>query len=223
MLNTKKVIFLPGLGADHRLFNTLINKIPGENYSYPPHDEQHDLSQYAQRCIEFWNLKPPFIIIGFSFGGIVGKEILKKFDSNEAELLMLSSCRSYKSIDSNFKLVSKCLYFIPDFLLRLFLVVLGPIFTKRSDKFLNNNDYKLLKEMAKDVNLSFFRWSVKQCRNWKETQHNDLSTFQIHGEFDSVIPIKPGEADYTIPGGHHLICYTHTDEIKNQFQKRFNI
>jgi pimeloyl-ACP methyl ester carboxylesterase len=222
MTNHKNVIYLPGLGADHRLFNSLKKKIPGKNYDYPNHDNQPNLAEYARKCIKTWNLKPPFLIIGFSFGGIVGKEILKQFNTNEAELLMLSSCRSHKSIDNKFKFTSKILYLIPNFILRLLLVYVGPYFAKRSDLNLTKDNFELLKEMAKDVNLSFFRWSVKQCRDWKEIEEFNLNLYQIHGELDSVIPIAPGIADYTIPGGQHLICYTHTDEIKNQFNIRFN-
>ena len=222
MTNHKKVIYLPGLGADHRLFSNLIKKIPGENYEYPAHSNQFNLALYAKECIETWNLKPPFLIIGFSFGGIIGKEILKIFNSKEAELLMISSCKSDKDINIKFKITSKVLYLIPNFILRPLLVYIGPYFTKRSDPNLSQENFKLLKDMAKDVNLSFFRWSVKQCRNWTETEEFNLNLFQIHGEFDSVIPISPGTADYTIPNGQHLICYTHTDEIMNQFNIRFN-
>lgn len=223
MANSKKIIFLPGLGADQRLFDSLSKKISGHNFIYPPHENDFDLNQYAKRCIDVWNLTPPFIIIGFSFGGIIGKEILKEFNSNEAQLFMISSCRSYKSIDTSFKLLSKVLYFVPNFILRFLLVYIGPFYAKRSDSSLSNNDFKLLRNMAKDVDLDFFRWSVKQSSNWKETEELDLDIFQIHGEFDSVIPIKKGEADYTVPGGHHLICYTHPDEIKKQFNQRYKL
>ena len=223
MANRKNVIYLPGLGADHRLFSSLIKKLPGKTYNYPPHKNELNLADYAEKCIKTWGIEPPFIIVGFSFGGILGKEIIKIFNSTDTKLLMLSSCRTYKSIDSKFKTTSKILNIIPNFILRLSLVHIGPYFAKRSDSKITQANFQLLKDMARDVDLNFFRWSVKKCANWTEQAEVDLNIFQIHGEHDSVIPLPPGESEYIIKGGQHLICYTHTDEIVDQFNKRFNI
>lgn len=218
----REVIYLPGLGADARLFYALEKGVSGHHFSWPEHRDCSNLQEFAKKCIQDWNLKAPFTIIGFSFGGILGKEIIKNFPNEEAKLLMISSCRGDHAITLQFKLLSHLIHFLPDFLLRFLLVKVGPYFAKRADSKLKDLDFNLLQEMAKDIDLSFFRWSVVQCRQWSEGHKNQLANIkQIHGQYDSVIPYPVKDPDKIISGAHHLICYTHPTEIINFYRESF--
>lgn len=221
MKSDYNVFYLPGLGADERLFKDFYQDLPPRSFEYPKFSKTDNLKSYASKCIANWGLKQNTILIGFSFGGMLGKEILNQLD-NTSKLFMISSVRTSDALDSNFILFSQYLLFLPDFILRFLLVWLGPHFASRGDSKLKKEDIALLRDMARSYDLRFFKWSLGVCRNWANNIDLNLNITQIHGEKDLIVPDSNNDADITIKNAHHLICFTHSEKLLNIIKKRIS-
>lgn len=217
MNNKERIIYLPGLSADKRLFSEMKKYLPGEDIVWPDFNTNDSLSSFAKKCNELNSIKPEDILIGFSFGAMVAKEMRKevKYAKSGVGLVMLSGCRNRNAVDSKFKRNAKFIQYLPNFILRILSIYIGPQFTARSR---GEKEYsKLLKQMAKDSDLHFLKNSAIACVNWKDM--SDVPMLQIHGEKDSVIPYPNQDPDYIIDGANHLICYTHAQEVSNLISK----
>ncbi|QDU31134.1 Alpha/beta hydrolase family protein [Anatilimnocola aggregata] len=60
-----------------------------------------------------------------------------------------------------------------------------------------------------------FRWSVRQLLAWQNAPVVDCPVFQIHGQFDRVLPARLTRPDVVVPGGH-VISLTHSQAV-NEF------
>lgn len=76
-----RIFYLPGLGANERLFEKMRLVLPGECLPWPE-PEYEDLNGFAGQCIDEWQLKPEDVLVGFSFGAQVAIEIRKLLGSS---------------------------------------------------------------------------------------------------------------------------------------------
>lgn len=210
------IIFLPGIGADKRLFTHLQKKLGGSVISWPDHTGCKSIKDFAQKCIIEREIKPNDILIGFSFGAMVAKEIKEKLDDNRSStLFMISSCKNKYALDENFIKRAKYISKIPNFIFKFLITYIGPSFTTKSKaekKYLN-----LLKDMAKKADIDFLKWTIKVSANW--SNKSEINSIKIHGEFDEIIPYSKNDADIIIKDAHHLITLTHSEQILKIIQR----
>lgn len=214
----KNTFYLPGLGADEGLFSEMIPLHHGKVLPWISPHQHEDLQSYAKRCAIAWDLPRHSLLIGFSFGGMVGKELLKHVD--DLQVMMISGCRTARALDETFKQRVKRLQYMPDGLLRFMLVQAGPSYAKRSDN-LKKSNYDQLKAMAKDIDLHFFRWACKACVGWDDNESINDRLLQIHGEHDKVIPYPKEDPDIIIKGAGHLLTFTHAKELVNIIRQNY--
>jgi hypothetical protein len=215
----KRIVYLPGLAADELLFEELQKYINGIVPKWPQHDNEDDLKSYALKCVKSWNINEDDILIGFSFGGMIAKEIRDIVPSKKkSNLFLISSCRNKRSLDQKFINRSKYLKYIPNFILYFLAVHVGPQFTARTDK--EKVFLPILKTMAKTTSIDFLKWATEASGSWQNEREVEL--IQIHGEYDQVIPSPPNQPDHIILNAGHLICYTHAKEIFEIFKEYHN-
>jgi hypothetical protein len=216
---SKRILFIPGLAANANLFNQLIKSIPGEVPMWPEHDPEDTLVTFSSKCIEKWQVTPSDILIGFSFGGMIAKEIRQSVPSqNASSLFLISSCKDKFALDKKFIKRSKLLAYVPNFLLYFMAIYLGPLFTARTSE---EREFKpLLKSMAKTTSISFLKWATRASGEWQNESKIDM--VQIHGENDDVIPSPKNDPTHIIKNASHLICYTHSLEIAKIFKDYHN-
>lgn len=223
--SASSIYYLPGLGADERLFSLLHKELPGKSVVWPTHQGCEDIYAFAKECLRNWNLPQDACLVGFSFGGMVAKTIFQighneNLFSKDARLVMISSCRTKHALDPLFVKRASMLKYIPNFLLRFGLVHIGPQFVAGQDKEAQQH-LPLLQQMAKETDLGFFRWATQVCAEWQleESQIEGVKCLQIHGENDKVIPYPTEDPDLILKGAGHLITLTRTrkvtDTIKN--------
>lgn len=214
MTNSEKIYLLPGLGADHRLFNYQSQALPEVVVpEWLPPNEGECLSQYAQRWAQSLPLKDGDALGGMSFGGQVALELAKHL--NPKCVFLIASHRRSSEISSVFKMQSRLLPTLPDSLVRSGLVNLAlPKLEREED--LRAEPMQWLHEMADDMDYSFFRWATWAAATWQfDFQAKDFSMpiYQIRGEHDSIIPnLSPQEVEI-VPGAGHLINYTHPEQL----------
>jgi len=203
-----KAYFIPGLAADKRVFRHI--QLP-ENFEpvflewiTPLEDES--LPQYAYRLAEQIDINEPYIIIGLSFGGMLAVEIAKKYPAGQ--LILIASIPSHLHLPAYYRTAYRVgLHHIIGVNLMKKAVFFKRYFTSESQE-----DKKMIREMARDMDPRFIKWAIKAIVDWK-TDDRELVAHHIHGTRDIILPLYYTKAEYTIPGAGHLMIFNRADEI----------
>jgi pimeloyl-ACP methyl ester carboxylesterase len=196
-----KAFLISGIGADYRLF-THISLPEGYETRYvhwiPPEPEE-PLPSYARRLTAQIDTGSPYILIGFSLGGIMAVEIAKLFPP--VCTILISSI----PVSSN----------LPPYLRRAHRLQLQKLATPTLIKALaslkqmvtmrSREDYKMMREMISAGDDRFIAWAIDAVVNW---QNDGIPKpfFHIHGTWDEVFPVRFTQPTHIIPrGGHNLV------------------
>ena len=207
MVSTPALVFFTGLGADERLLEpqralpfTLI--VP--RWIEPCATES--LPVYAQRLAATVDWPARVVLGGVSFGGMVAAELTAELQP--AGLVLLSSCRHVRTIPTVTRFINaltKAVEEIDD---------PSPVSFKR--QFLNifaefDADIQvLMADMLQQTSLDMLRWVNQRILDWEEPPPPRCPSLWVHGAADPVIPLAKVRPDVVIPGGGHLVNWTHT-------------
>ena len=214
-----RLIFLPGLGADHRLFKPQLAAF--KNSACPkwiPHQREASLASYAARFAATLPASDPPVLVGFSFGGMVALELARILPVERRPLgvVLISGVRSARAVSPAFKAQQAIGSLIPHAIAHT--LIAGPlttVFAKRDR--LDAQQATLLREMASDIDTRFLFWAARACASWTHDGRVPVPVAHIHWQHDSVIPYVPhpslqgGEAELVDAG--HLISWTAADEV----------
>ncbi len=201
---------ISGLATDARVFKYI--KVPeGFNLFYldliNPKKDEH-LPSYAIRLAEKINSEEPFILIGFSFGGMLAIEIAKKLRA--AAIVLISSISSsgqlpmYYRVGAAFALHK----FIPISWVKTCTRI------KRSYEYRNSSDKNTLVQLAEETDPSLLRWSFEAILNW-ENEKTPWNTWHIHGSRDEILPVKFTRPTHIIRNAKHLLIMERPQEINH--------
>lgn len=198
---------LSGLGADQRVFRNL--HIPGVRLvpvQWAPFDWHDDLPCYAQKLAASIPEKNP-IILGLSFGGMLGTEITRMQDVKR--LFLVSSAKNKNELPPLSGLVK--------YLARHRLLPVGLSKIPFKGTFVRfgastDEEKALLMDVLRKTDNRFAKWSFKALLGW-QTETPPNNTIHIHGTADQlIIPLKV-KPDYWIEGGTHFMIYNRAAEI----------
>lgn len=202
-----KVYFISGLGADDRVFRQL--SLPGIEPVYlnwiPP-VKNETIESYAGRMAERIT-EPDPVIVGLSFGGMIGMEIAKLIPVKK--LILISSAKGEKELPPYFLMGRS----IP--LYKLFPVRLNnftaPIFFYLFG-IKNKEQKKNLEKMINNCPEDFNRWAMDKVVNWTNKEYA-THVIHIHGNADHLLPYRYVKADHTIEKGTHFMIVENANEI----------
>jgi pimeloyl-ACP methyl ester carboxylesterase len=211
-----RVILLPGMGADARLFAPQRRALP--NLTVPEWVESRrgeSLAEYARRWAGSVRYEPPFFLGGVSFGGMVALEAARYL--RPTAVFLIASCRSGSAVARRFAALEWVARALPA---QLAARLRGPLagYVSRLER-LGPAHRRLLRALVADAPVPFLRWAVSAIRSWRFERGSvglGIPVCQIHGQNDRLIPFVRSGADHVIPDGGHLINLTHADEV-NQF------
>lgn len=203
-----KTYYIPGLGADMRLFSNMLTLLPGDQVQWPK-NLGNSLQELAKKIVDTHDFCSDDVVVGFSFGAQVAREI--KAIKPTIKVVSLSSVTCSNELTLTFKLCANVCQFIPNLLLKKMIIHFGVGHASKNDTSLRDEELILLKLMAKDLNMNFFKETLKLCANWKEDI--DVDTFCINGEYDTVVPYNKNKVDFILKNAGHLITYTHYEQI----------
>ena len=104
MRGMTRVLLLPGLGADARLFRAQAESLKIEVPAWPPFHSGESLQSFAGRL--FAGLAdPPDVIGGASFGGMVALEMAAIMQPKA--VLLVGSCTSPSAVATHLRLVGR--------------------------------------------------------------------------------------------------------------------
>ena len=199
---------IPGLGADERVFQNLLPLLRGETRVLPwlTPEPAESLPHYAARMAAAIPPEQPGLLVGVSFGGVVGLEINRL--RPRLRTVLISSIPDASCLPPLLRLVraTRAYRLFPPQALKLFPRAGQWYFGVR-----NGAEYHLFRQILRDMEPAYTRWAIHRLLHWDST-HVGRST-QILGTHDRVFPPGPTPVDYLVRGGGHFMAYSHAPEI----------
>lgn len=209
-----RLLFIPGLGADERVFERL-PPFPGLISCYirwiPPRGRE-SLESYCMRLIDDDDISITDRLIGLSFGGVVAQKIADLLGIKG--VILISSLRDQKDLRLFFQLGLK---------LKLYKVLPAvklPVIADWIAFYLNSSwrteSKLLLREMLKTTDMGLFRWSIEKIAEITPIK-SALTTYSLIGSKDRVVKPWKGEYFQLIAGG--MMVYDKSDEVAAVLKK----
>lgn len=203
----KTIHCISGLGADEKVFDNF--RLHGHQLQHIPWLEPHKketIQSYAKRMAAFIKGDSP-VLLGVSFGGMVGIEIAKQVSLRR--LIIISSVKSTGELPGWMKIAGK-----------MQLNKLLPTKSYKISEKIDNNrlgvtteeEKIMVRAYRKNANPVFINWAINQVLNWKNDWQPE-NIIHIHGDRDKMFPIKKVSATHTIQGGTHMMIYNRAGEI----------
>jgi pimeloyl-ACP methyl ester carboxylesterase len=203
-----KVYFVSGLAADKRVFRHI--KLPGQfeavylNWLKPEPGEE--LEAYAARMATQIDTEEPFYVLGLSMGGMIASEIVRLYP--RGRVILVASIPHAGHLPVYYRWMQ-----------RVRLQKLVPVGAIKAGVFLrryftteSKEDKSILREMIRDADPSFIRWSLEAILKWKRSEP-PRSWVHIHGTKDIVLPHRYTKPTHFIKGGSHLMIFDRATEI----------
>ncbi len=200
------VYFLPGIGADHRLFThiTLPSGFKIQYLDWIDFKEGETIPVYAARMADRINKQEKFILIGVSLGGMVGVEIAKI--TSPVCTIIIGSVPIARHLPHYYQYAKKTglQKLLPPEFYKLATIV-RHLFTIKGKV-----NRRLLRRMIYDGDRRFISWAIDAVLRWdNDTVPQPL--IHIHGTNDPVLPVRFTSPHHLIKGGHLLVI--------NQYQE----
>ncbi len=214
-----RLILLPGLGADARLFAPQRSAFPRlEVPAWLPHEADESLQQYAERMAAAVNPGAPYYLGGASFGGMVALEMVRHLRPPPRAVFLMASGRSGQCIAPHLRYFVRFADFLPQ---RTFSLGQGltPLFVNKFGR-LTPAQRQWFEAMLDGVSPAFVRWGIAAITDWEGPGELSVPVHHIHGGDDELIPVERVQPDVVIPGGGHLLNVTHADEVNGFLEKR---
>lgn len=204
-----KIYFIPGLGADKRVFTKL--KIPDtydvQFIEYIQPHKNETLGNYVKRISEQIDSTVPFQIIGLSFGGIMATELSKIFAP--LQTILVSSVSSQSEVPWYYK---SGRYFPLHKIVSSDLIKNTNQFTYRFFNVIADEDKALLQQIIAETDTVFLKWAIDKVVSWNHEERGS-NLIHIHGEADRVLPMRYTKPDIIIKNGGHLMIYDKAEEL----------
>ncbi|HXD76410.1 MAG TPA: alpha/beta hydrolase [Puia sp.] len=191
---------ISGIGADYRLFTHIVLP-PGyevRHIHWIAPEKEESLPAYACRLAGQIDLKTPFILIGFSLGGIMATEIANR--CHPVRTIIISSVPISSQLPPYYRHAHR---------LRLSKLVTPQVMKFfASAKFrltMRRGNRKIMREVIRAGDNRFITWAMHAVLDWRnETIPGSL--VHIHGAWDEIFPVRWTRPTFTIPkAGHNLV------------------
>ncbi|HLA86184.1 MAG TPA: alpha/beta hydrolase [Thermoguttaceae bacterium] len=202
-----QLTFLPGLGADWRMFDPQAGAFPG--LVVPPWiatERGETLPHYAGRLAETIARRGdgPMVLGGVSLGGMIAYEMARHLKPDS--LVLIATCRTREGL-ARYRPLAPLARRLPDGAMRL-AKWLSPAAVRCLSGW-PPEIQRLGIDMFRRADSRFMRWALPALIDWEPSEHPSLPIFQIHGRLDRAIPAARVQADQMVEDGGHLINLTH--------------
>jgi pimeloyl-ACP methyl ester carboxylesterase len=209
-----KVYFIPGLGADKRVFRHIIlpETCEAVYLEWLKPEKKESLEKYSIRMSQQIQSDEPFYVLGLSLGGMIAAEISRIFP--RAKLILVASIPHAGHLPAYYRWIQKAglQKLVPITVIKSF-VYMRRYFTAET-----REDKNLIRSMARDADPFFIRWALSAALEWKGYDYLK-DTIHIHGTNDIVLPVKYTRPTHIILNGSHLMIMDRAEEINTILSK----
>jgi pimeloyl-ACP methyl ester carboxylesterase len=200
-MSDTNIYLIPGLGADRRMYLTLLEKMPHATVlEWERPDKTDTLHTYAQKMVDRIDKTKPFIIVGTSLGGIVSIEMCKILPPQK--LVLVATVKNRNELPPYFRALKH---------LPLHRIISGKNFKRFNfAKALTLHNRRqtrasqLIMDMTNDADDYFVEWAINQVLTWTTTEPPQ-NYVHIHGTNDELFPIKYINNCIPVKGGSHVM------------------
>jgi len=227
------LVFLPGIGANHRLFKHQTAAFPNSyaaNWIDPSPGES--LEQYAVRLAEEIRTElakrpsAPVIVCGVSLGGMIAPYVARQLDA--VGCILLGSIRGPKEFPRWCYLDWWFMrYCFPFRVVRVFLLQLGARLLLLVPGLRRRFVELEVGQQMTEIPTCRFAGLARMMFDWAYRRREETGEpifsgrmLQVHGTRDPLLSMRRTTPDICIPGGGHTLTLTHTEEI-NEIIGRF--
>jgi pimeloyl-ACP methyl ester carboxylesterase len=216
------LVFLPGLGANEKLFSLIRPLLPFESIcprlplDLIGEDRIESLAEALVAELKVLGQKE-FIFVGFSFGGQLAWELSRSLSPKG--IILLSSFKSHNEILPRFRRQVSLSRWIPSGLLLFLIRSFGVRLFCRLDQ-LNSSQAQILKEMVSELHASDFRRSCEMAVGWRgDYRLSSIPCLEIFGEGDRVVPVPSSRTVQIVPKGGHLVLLKQPQAVAGEIEK----
>jgi pimeloyl-ACP methyl ester carboxylesterase len=194
---------IPGLGADHRIFDRLLVDVPDRHaHDWPVMARGSSLRHFAEALAERIDANRPHVLIGMSMGGMVVQEMAAL--TKPRRVVIISSWKGPHEMPPPIRLLrgkhpERLLnkrflqHSLP--LIRWQMGVEDPKSAALFDRFLAVHTIEQLKVQ------------VNACLEWEGPEFPVPDLVHLHGDRDRLMPIETIADAYVVHGGTHFMVY----------------
>jgi pimeloyl-ACP methyl ester carboxylesterase len=207
------IYLLPGLGADHRLYQPLIDLgLPVIPVDFILPEGHESLQEYARRMaahITTLHGAPlpgsPHIIGGVSLGGIIATEVARI--TQPEHLVLISTVIRSREVPPYFKMFR----YMP-----LHRVISADFLRKYAPREryhgMNPSYRKILDDMRAEADPVFLRWAMNAVVTWRQPAP-PAHYLRLHGTYDLMFPGIMLGARERLPKAGHTMVMTHAPQV----------
>ncbi|WP_459556075.1 alpha/beta fold hydrolase [Lacunimicrobium album] len=217
-----RVIFLPGMAARPAMWASVAKRVEAEPFQVeiwewitPVGNET--IEQYAARWIERHRGEAGgrTIVVGASFGGIVGQQVAKLLDADA--LVLVGSVKTRSELPVWMRMLSPMRWLAG--LVPWRVVQLGVDQTRGIWRPFVGKDLGLVMEEFVVADAKLIGWSIKRMLAWKGEGDLLCPVTTIHGTKDRLLPMDMNQVDVVIPDGGHVLSVSHAEEIADVLER----
>src|SRR5688572_17543659 len=147
-MSNQRLILIPGLGADERLFGAQAED--GLRFEVPPFpvpERREDLPAYAARIARQFDFDGTCVIGGVSFGGMVACELAAICRAKC--VIQIASCRNGAAIPWYYHPVERLARFVPDIIVQRRCIASSYLMARLEN--LSEEQYHLIRDMSRSM------------------------------------------------------------------------
>jgi len=203
----KRLVLIPGLGTDHRIFSRLTPPEGWEIVSAPwlLNQNEESLRDHAHRMAEVIERMQPDALGGHSFGGMLAIEAAEKLGMEQA--IIIGSIRDGREAPkSTFLLFRVLTGLLPGWALGRLLKPMIPTMM-RENRIADRSLQPVIWDMFRRCPWSFVAWSVRAITGWR-AEPRRVRIRQVHGELDRMFPVGKTDPERVLPGAGHMLPFS---------------
>jgi len=209
-----RLILIPGLGADHRLFH--FQKAAFPHLEVPPWLEpapRESLAEYGRRMAAAIRPDParPLVLGGCSFGGMVAQEMARHLPARC--VILIGSCREPGAVARHLRNLEFSSRHVPGALINRGRPLAAAMIA-RAER-LPKPQQDLVTAMVDDAPLPLVRWSARAIFEWPGALDLPTPVFAVHGARDTAIRARRAKPQEIIPGAGHILALSHPDRVNS--------
>ena len=204
-----KVYFLSGMCVNCKVFDKITLPAGYEKQYIEWHIPKDDetLEEYTRAMANNIDTNQPFILVGYSLGGIIMQE-MNKFLNPEKNIL-ISSMKSIDEIPPLFRIARKTR--ITKHLPKQ-LYITNKSISNLFTRLVYNMPIDDIEKCVTYTSPEYMKWASYQITHWEPTIKID-NLYHIHGTKDQVFPYKQIQNAFFIEDGDHLMVMKKAEEI----------
>lgn len=210
----KRVYFIPGLGADERLYANLnLTGIEEHYLNWIDPEDCATIGEYAEHYVPMIDTDEPFYLIGTSMGGMMAVELQKHV--RPEKMVLISTVKTRHEFPIHLRTIART---------RLNALFSGSLIQNLSGlidtvyPWQTATQRDLFLEMLNNCTPKYLEFAINACINWEnETMPTDY--IHLHGSRDPLFPASRAKGAEIIKGGNHFMVYEKGAEISEHIQR----